>query len=189
MKLTLRKANALQNNIVETLRSIKISSEVSINEFEDLDQKLEKSNKNLLDADAKRSDLLKAQFKIRGLVGSANATSGIDAKLTQAAYVDKRIVQLTEIAVSKAVTDISVLKGKLEKLRNRKDENSRLYGFDNEVITGVFTQDQIDQVSDMIKDLKKQKQKINDEVLELNVRTEIELDEETVKILQGEKLV
>jgi hypothetical protein len=189
MKLTLRKSNALQNSIQEALRSVKVETSTTISEFENLEQKIERSNTELLTADAKRSDLLKVQYMIRGLVGSANAVSGIDAKLTQAAYIDKRIGQLTELASSKKVTDIAILNGKLEKLRNRKEESSRIYGFENELSTGVLNQDQIDQISDMIKDLKKQKQKLNDEILELNVRTEIELDDDAVKILQGEKLV
>jgi hypothetical protein len=37
--------------------------------------------------------------------------------------------------------------------------------------------------------LKKEKQSINDKVLELNVRTEIDLDSDTVALLQAEQLV
>ncbi len=190
MKITLRKANAIQNNIVEAIRAVKIVTSIEINEFQNVADKVSNANKELFLADKKRSDLLMVQFKIRGLVGAANATSGIDAKLTQAAYIDKRMAQLSDMANVKERTEFSVLEGKLEKIRNRKEESrASLYGRDDTVETTVMEQSQVREINDFIKDLKKQKQKINDEVLELNVRTEIDLDEEVVKILQDEKLI
>jgi hypothetical protein len=53
----------------------------------------------------------------------------------------------------------------------------------------VLTADQIEGYKAEIRALKKQKQGINDKVLELNVRTEIELDADTVALLQAEQLV
>lgn len=190
MKITLRKANAVQNNILDAVKSIKISTEVEINEFEDADKKIAQANAELFESDKRRSDLLMAQFAIRGLVGVANATSGIDAKLTQAAYIDKRMNQLTEISGVKAITSMEVIAGKLEKLRNRKDDSrSSLYGYNDNVTTSVLTQEQINEVSDFVKDLRKQKQTLNDEILELNVRTEIELSADVVEVLHKEKLI
>ena len=55
--------------------------------------------------------------------------------------------------------------------------------------TTVVSQEQIDQVKAEIQNLKKQKQKINDEVLELNIRTEIPLSEDVVATLQAEGLI
>lgn len=190
MNITLRKANAIQNNIVEAIRAVKISTSIEINEFESAVDKINSSNKELFQADQRRSDLLMAQFKIRGLVGSANATSGIDAKLTQAAYIDKRLAQLSDMSSAKERTQTSVLEGKLDKIRNRKEESrASLYGRDDTVETGVMDKEQILEINNFIKELKKQKQKINDEVLELNVRTEITLDEEVLNILKSENLI
>ena len=55
--------------------------------------------------------------------------------------------------------------------------------------TTVVSQDQIDQAKSEILNLKKQKQKLNDEILELNIKTEIPLSDETVKLLQQEGLI
>jgi hypothetical protein len=41
----------------------------------------------------------------------------------------------------------------------------------------------------MIRELKNQKQKLNDEVLELNVRTEIKLSQDVEEILRAEGLI
>ena len=156
MKITLRKANALQNSITEATRQIKIETNVHINEFEDVSAKLVKANNALFEADKRRSDLLMAQYAIRGMVGVANATSGIDAKLTQAAYIEKRIAQLGDIVNSQEQTDITVLSGKLDKIRNRKEETTRsLYGREDDVQTGVATKDQLADAKKLIQDLKK----------------------------------
>jgi hypothetical protein len=190
MKITLRKANAVQNNILDAVKSIKVATEVEINEFEDAGKKIAQANATLFEADKRRSDLLMAQFAIRGLVGVANATSGIDAKLTEAAYIDKRMSQLAEISGVKEMTSMEVIEGKLEKLRNRKDDSrSAIYGYNDNVTTSVLTQVQIDEVSNFIKDLRMKKQKLNDEILELNVRTDIELGADVVEVLNKEKLI
>jgi uncharacterized protein YdcH (DUF465 family) len=53
----------------------------------------------------------------------------------------------------------------------------------------VITQEQIDQAKAEIKNLKKQKQKLNDDVLELNIKTEIPLSDDVVATLQTEGLL
>jgi hypothetical protein len=189
MKISLRKANAIQNSINDSLKSIKISTTVDINEFEDPQQKIVQYNASLFDKDQKRGNLLMAQYTIRGLVGAANASSGIDSKLTKSAYIDKRIAQLNELNSAEEQTSIEVIVGKLDKIKNRKeDSRMSLYGKDD-VTTSVLTPAQIKEVKNLILNLQKEKQKLNDEILELNVRTEIELPQEVIDVLQAENLV
>jgi len=52
-----------------------------------------------------------------------------------------------------------------------------------------LTKEQIDTAKSMIRDLRNQKQKLNDEILELNVRTEITLTNDVEQILRTEGLV
>jgi hypothetical protein len=190
MNISLRKANAVQNSINEAMRGIKMSLTAEFNEFQDPVVELGRLNKDLMANDQRRSDLLKAQFSIRGLVGAANATSGVDAKLTQAAFIDKRIAQLETFSSSEPMTDHTVIIGKMEKIRNRKeDSRASLYGRDDVVSTNILTKEQIDSAKSMIRELKNQKQKLNDEVLELNVRTEIKLSQDVEEILRAEGLI
>ena len=179
MEITLRKANAVQNSINEAIRSIKIETSIELNEFQDVTAELQAAN-----------DLLLSLYNIRGLVGTANANSGIDLALAKAAFIDKRIAQLNEIAEAKAVTSITILTGKLDKIRNRKEESrASLYGRDDTVSTGIVGAEQIDQAKTEINNLKKQKQKLNDEVLELNIKTEIPISDDVVATLQAEGLL
>ena len=190
MNITLRKANAIQNSISEAIRNIKLVGVLDINEFQDPGVELQKRNAEFFEADKRRADLLKATYQIRGLVGGANATSGVDAKLTQAAYIDKRISQLETITQGEEMVELAVIEGKLDKIRNRKeDSRASIYGREDTVHTGVLTKDQIASAKAMVLELKKQKQKLNDEVLELNVRTEITLSDDVVATLQAEGLL
>jgi uncharacterized protein YdcH (DUF465 family) len=191
MNISLRKANAVQNGINETLKGIEIKTTVELNEFQDVVAELKKANDVLFTNDSRRQRLLLALYNIRGLVGAANASSGIDMKLATAAFIEKRIGQLETLSKLEAVTDLAVINGKLEKIRNDKSETARrsIYGYNDTVSTTVVSAEQIAQVKTEIQNLKKQKQKLNDEILELNIKTEIPLSEDVVKTLTEEGLV
>lgn len=191
MQISLRKANAVQNSINEAIKGIKISATVEINEFQTVEAELTKANNELFANDSRRQRLLLSLYNIRGLVGTANAQSGIDLKLATAAFIDKRLTQLEELAKADTVTDLAVINGKMDKIRNDKGENSRrsIYGIQDTVSTGIISKEQQDQVKAEIQNLKKQKQKLNDEILELNIKTEIPLSEDVVKTLNDEGLI
>jgi hypothetical protein len=191
MKLTLRKANTLQNTIQSALNAVVIRNTVDINEFQDVDAQIEKANAELMTNDVRRSDLLMSLYTIRSLVGQANAEVGITGRLTHAAFIDKRLAQL-EGLISNAgqLGDVDVIKGKLEKIKSRPaDSRASIYGHADEVTTGVLKPAQAETIRDIIKDLRKQKQELNDGVLELNIKTEIELSEEIEIVLKREGIV
>jgi hypothetical protein len=190
MNVSLRKANAIQNSIKELLHNIEIKLTIEINEFEDPVTVLQEANDRLFANDVRRQKLLLAYYNIRGLVGAANASSGIDVALTKAAFIDKRIIQLNSIADIQPMKSLDVISGQVEKLKTVADTGrSSLYGREQTVSTSVVAQYQIDQTRKEILNLRKQKQKLNDEILELNIKTEVPLSEEVVKTLTDEGLV
>lgn len=188
MQITLRKANALQNSIQEHIKGIDCSLNVTLNEFQNPETEINLARAKLLDANRRRANLTVALYAIRAQVGQANANSGISDQLARAAYLDKRIGQLKVLSESTVTEDLTVIKGKLDKIRNDKSERRSLYSNDT-VTVGVLTQESTDQFKADLQILKKEKQEINDKVLELNIRTEITLIDEVVKILQREQLV
>jgi hypothetical protein len=190
MKINLRKASALQNAIQETMRGIAVNLEVKINEFQTPETVLNQKAEEVMIADSRRNDLLVALYSVRAQVNIANAQSGVSDRLARAAYTDKRIEQLGVFASAENRDDIEVIKGKLEKIKTRpSDSRASLYGHHDDVTTGVLPREALDQIKAVLRDMKKQKQRINDEILELNVRTEVELSPEVVAILEREKLV
>jgi hypothetical protein len=190
MNITLRKANAVQNSINDAVRAIKIDLDVELNEFQNVEDVIAKANSQLVENDSRRQKLTMALYNIRALVGTANAASGIDTALAKAAFIDKRIGQLEELAKAKEMTSLDVVKGKLEKIKSLKDEaRSRVFGYGDTVTTTVVSKEQIAQAKAEILNLKKSKQKLNDEILELNIKTEIPLSDETAAVLQAEGLL
>jgi hypothetical protein len=191
MNITLRKASAIQNSINDAVKSIKVELTVELNEFVNVETALAKANGDMVANDGRRQRLTMALYNIRALVGTANAQSGIDTNLAKAAFIDKRIGQLEELAKATEITDLDVIKGKLDKIKNDKGETSRrsIYGYSDTVSTSVISKAQIDQAKAEILNLKKQKQKLNDEILELNIKTEIPLSDEVVASLQAEGLL
>ena len=190
MNITLRKANAVQNSINDAVKNIKVELNVELNEFQNIEETINKANNELVTNDGRRQALTMALYNIRALVGTANASSGIDTALAKAAFVDKRIAQLEQLANASEIIALDVIKGKLEKIRSLKDEaRSRVFGYGDTVTTSVLAKEQIAQAKTEILNLKKQKQKLNDEILELNIKTEIPLSDDVVKTLQAEGLL
>jgi len=186
MKLTLRKASALQNSIQEAIKNIDIKTNILINEFQDSTTVLSAANAEVVKNDARRDALTKVLYTIRAQVGNANTAAGVADKLSEAAYIDKRIGHLQALVGAEVQADAAVIAGKLDKLRNRQDATAHYYGREEGVQTGVLTAAQVEQFKATQRDLKKRKQKLNDEVLELNVRTEIEVADADVAVLTAE---
>ena len=190
-KINLRRAAALQNVLHEHIKNIDVASNVEINEWQQPEQIIQEANAKLFVNDSRRNDLLMSIYTIRSLVASQNAISGISGKLSHMAYVDKRITQLSDILESAGkIESLEVINGRLEKIRNRPaDSRASLYHRDEDVHVSVLAQEQVDQIKTVIRDLKKQKTSLSDEVLELNVRTEIELTSEVDDVLSREGLI
>ena len=77
----------------------------------------------------------------------------------------------------------------MAKIRNRKDDARSLYYSESKVDTSIFTQDDIDGFRAHVSQAKKQKQQLQDELLDMNVRTEITLSEQVISTLTAEGLL
>lgn len=188
MKLSLRKASALQNAIQDHIKTIDIKTSVQLNEFQDAETMLLNARATVLANDVRRSELTRTIYDLRKLTGRANVESGVADLLTDAALVDKRLGHLTGLSETTVAEDLTVLTGKLTRLKEQ-EKTSRVYGYNDTVNTGVLAQEQIEMFKSQIRELKKEKQTINDKILELNVRTEITLTDDVVKLLQKEQLL
>jgi hypothetical protein len=188
MKITLRKANALQNSINDALKHIDVKTKVSLNEFQDPEGVLAVSAADAKKNLDRRVSLTNALYDIRGGVGYVNHTAGVDEKLTEIARIEKQIQLYTAYVGVEAREAAAVIAGKLEKLRNT-EAKSRIYGYGDTVDSGVFTAEDIAGFKAVVANLKKQKQVLQDAVLEANVRNEVVLKQTTVETLTAENLL
>lgn len=187
MKVNLRKANAIQVAINETVKGLEFNATASINEFQDADKEILAASSKFSGNLARRVALLDALYEIRKAVASANDSAGIDGRLADVARLEKDLQFYSTYAKASVITDSAVINGKLEKIRNRKEDAYSYRG--EKVDTSIFNEKVLESFKSIVASAKKQKQKLQDELLELNVRTEIEFSAATVTTLTNEKIL
>jgi NTP pyrophosphatase (non-canonical NTP hydrolase) len=182
MKLTLRKANAVQAAINEMIKGLDLSTTVTLNEFEDVEEQISAVRDRFQTHSATRYKLMMALYEIRNKVAQANASAGINDLLADVAYLEKQISYNTMLAGKGAQTSLRVLNGQVKKLSEVKEDG---YGYSRrDMTTSIFTEEEIEDFRRTAADFKRQKQSLQDTLLELNVQTEIQLNEETARFLE-----
>ena len=182
MKLTLRKANAIQAAINEAIKGLDLGTSVTLNEFEGVEDQIQSVRDRFWTHAATRNQLTMALYEIRVRVARANAESGINDHLANVAYLEKQISHNTMLAGKGAQTALRVLNGQVKKLSEVKEDG---FGYrHNPITTSIFTEEEIEGFKRTAADFKREKQRIQDLLLELNVQTEIDLDEETADFLK-----
>lgn len=174
MKITLRKANALQLAISEAVKNISVETDVKINEFQNGEAEIARVAAEFQTNLARRTQLMDAMYAIRKAVSTANAGAGVDVKLADVAQLEKQVQFYNGLAGKKTRDEAAVVEGKLKRL-SEVEAKSRMYGYGDTVDTSVLTAEDIKGFRNAAATAKKAKQKLQDELLEINVRTEIEV--------------
>ena len=186
MKISLRKANALQTAISEALAGLDFATEVAINEFEKPTAKIAEKQDSFFKNEQRRAALLDAQYQIRENVKQENSSNGIDDRLVKVARLEKDVSFYSRFMKMEPALDNDVIVGKLGKLKGQAEA---YYGREEAVRTTIFTTEVIVDFKGKVSSLKKNKQALQDELLELNVRNEIELTANTVAVLKAENIL
>jgi hypothetical protein len=189
MKISLRKANALQMAVNESIKNLEFNQNIILNEFQDPAKELEVASKKFAANINRRFALFHALYDIRKSVSNANTDKGISETLADIAHLEKDIVFFGNFSKTAVSVDLAVINGKLEKMRNRADTADAFYHDQQGVSTTIFTHGELAGFATIVKTAKKQKQKLQDELLELNIRTEVELSETVVSTLTAEGLL
>lgn len=186
MKVSLRKANALQRAITEAAKAAEPKVTVEINEFVDAKDVFEQGVVALTDTINRRVALSDVLYDIRKDVANANTSAGINDMLNEVARLESRVRFYEGLARNSTAENIEVIAAKQEKLRNMKDE---AYRYLNSINTTVLTTKNIEDFKAFAREAKKQKQAVQDKLLELNIKTEIELSAFAVETLTKEGLI
>ena len=187
MKLTLRKANAVQANINEALKSLQLETQVTLNEFEGVVSQIDAVRERFFANNNARKELVFALYEIRSKVAQANAEAGINDMLTNVAYLEKEISHNNSMAAKGEQTSLKVLNGQVLKNVGSKDDP---YGYNRrDAVTSIFTKEEIAEFRKVASDSKRIKQRLQDELLALNIKTEIVLSENTALLLTKETIL
>ena len=181
MKVTLRKANALQAAIAEMISALDLVTEISINEFEKPELKLDEAKNKFEENVNTRYYLMRVQYEIRRQVSIANAESGINDLLAEVAMTDKDIALYSKLAKLRPALESKVIVGKLDKIKGRVED--QYYGREEHVTTSLFSENEIKDFKARLASLKKEKVRLQDLLLERNIQKEIELSKGSVDLL------
>ena len=186
MRVSLRKANALQQSIRDLITEIGISNSIHINEFQDASKILAEAQTKMTANLERRVALQEALYSIRAHVAEANHTSGIQQLLTDVQRIDRVQGEYSTI-LRENVKAVPLDEIEARQAKFRKQEQD-IYNR-NEIITSVFNENSLGTFKVTVSNLKTQKQSIQDKILELNVKTEIDLPQELVDVLKKENLI
>lgn len=187
MQVTLRKASVLQQAVQDAIKAITLKGKVSINEFQDPAAELAAASKTLREDITRITNLSHALANIRSSVGLVNAQAGVNGLLAELAATERLITRYTELTEAGNLTeDFAVVSGKVEKLKGR--DEARYYG-SSEVETGAISPDEMEAFKNELRVLRKRKQELNDKLLEINIKTTVDIVGQTESVLQKENLI
>lgn len=181
MKLTLRKAAKVAQMMREAADNIRVQARIDLNEFSDPMQNLEAARAQAVKDNDEKINLLSAVYHLREQIGVVNATAGISSLMSQGAFIDAQIRILEDQSSSSNLRLSSeYIQGRLAKAKTATDTR---YGYHDDLTSGVYTGEDASVMKQTLQHLRKEKVNIQDSILELNVNTSIEVDDEFKEVL------
>jgi len=191
-KITLRKANAVQAEIRKAISASNVSDTVNITEYtSDVANALEKAMADYATDVTRKVALNTALFNIRKSVSQANATAGISDILADVELIDAKMTVYSNVATKSVAKSLNEINSRIEKMKTTVvDASTRMYGDRfNTVDTSVVEQSTIDGAKQIVKQLKREKQTLQDKLLTLNVNTTIDISLEDEMVLKVEGIL
>ena len=181
MKLSLRKANALQLLIQEQINEPFIGT-VTITKYDNIDSTFDAAESVLTETIGKKFSLIEVLYSLRKKVGAASASAGIADLLTDLASNAKQTAFFKQLA---STTQFALPKTQIVAIFKDLAEQAQTasYARKDAVTVSLLNKETVDAYKSALTKLRKEKQVISDKLLHLNVSTEIELDETEQDVL------
>ena len=184
MYISLRKAAALQKEILSAIENIDTTAVVSVYE-EDVNAILVDKEAVVLAKLNERNALMDALFEIRDLTATTNVAQGITSLVAQKARLEKDIALYTKLANSSPRQTTSVVNGRIQKVR--ASENT--YSHTENLSLDVLSESNIALLTATVVEMKKEKVEVQDQLLELNIKHNIDLSDGSVAVLTAKGLL
>ena len=191
MKISLRKANTIQELVGEALQqSLESPTNLDVMAIDEWKDELRFARKTFLSEMATRAQLVSARYEVRKLISEENAKQGVTSLLATLAETDTMINLMKRNVVDQTVSDKYDV---VEKKRERKiallDKEGLHYNRSDTYDVSIIDAETIKVYKETVKVLKRKRQRITDELLEKNIRSEIELPSWTVDLLREHGLI
>lgn len=178
MKLSLRKANALQLEITQAIGEFQPSSCITLTEYSTLPDVVTESNTNLAKLGT-TIELTNIVYDMRKKIAIANAAE-INSILTNIAHINK-LISLEQIISSASARETdAVINAKIQRLKTPSTDRYSIVSLN----TPLFHQSHISKSISAIVAYRRIIVGLKDRLLELNISTQIELEDKQVKTLQ-----
>jgi len=191
MKISLRKANTIQELVGEALKQpLESPANLDVLAIDEWKDELRFARKTFLSEMATRTQLVSARYEVRKRISEENAKQGVTSLLATLAETDTMINLMKRNVVDQTVSDKYDV---VEKKRERKitlldKEGMHVYRSDTFDVS-IIDAETIKTYKEKVKVLKRKRQRINDELLEKNIRSEIELPSWAVDLLREHGLI
>lgn len=189
MEINLRKANAIQAEIRRAISNAVAKNTLSVSEYTaDVAGALEKAKQEFVTETKRKVALTTALYNIRKSVGQANATAGINDILADVQAVEAEMAIFSSIGNETVAKSLDEINARIQKIKDAPVDSPRaaLYGERyNNVDTSVVEESTIANAKERVKELKRQRQNLQDKLLALNVNTLITIggvDENVLKL-------
>lgn len=191
MEINLRKANAIQAEIRKAIAGVKLDANVAVTEFTaNISEALVDATIAYQRGVERKVALTKALYNIRNSVANVNATVGINTLLGNVEALDKEMAIHSDVASQAVAKPLAEVVARVEKMKTNPSNESRIYGDRfNTVETSVVTPSNIDAAKLRVKELKRQRQALQDKLLNLNVNTLITITSEDQTLLTEEGIL
>ena len=188
MKVSLRKAAALQEAITEAINDInhrEFDTLIDVLDEEYPEVALDTEQEKFLKSVEQTMLLMNAKAEIRKLVGEANHTCGINTLFANMKLIENKMELFYGLKGYTPRVKPSAYQKKITRINNNSDS---ILG-NKSVPVSVITENTIDTFSRKYKEVSKEKRELSEKLLELNVGTQIQLPDEVHKVLQKHNIV
>lgn len=186
MKVNLRKANALQEGLTAILNDNSDAPMISLDVMvhDNWKDRLVSMKNEYLDHIGTYQNRVLLRQQLRTMISAKNHEVGVDGLLAQIKATELQLAHLQSIVARLVVRDIdSVVEKKIERKLSEMNKTERSFSFDPTYEVSIWNNEDRDILKKWITELKRFKQKLQDDLLERNVSAEVELREDMVKDL------
>jgi hypothetical protein len=185
MKINLRKASVVQQTILDEIKRLGTEdTTVKVSLYEqDIEARLNEQLAKVRENHAKAGRLLNANKFLRGLVARKNAEVGVTDYLAEEAMLASAEARLKAFSEANVRPNLESLKAEIESRKaSGASERASIYGREyNDV--NVVPVESINEAKKELENIRKRRRKIKDEMVSINVRTEIEVPEQVALVL------
>jgi hypothetical protein len=188
VQVTLRKANSIQKVIrteINSLTRVLAADEISVTIFDkDVASTIKNARDNFNAAMIKRDRLTNILYEIRQLVCDANYKSGVTALINETARLGAVQENLQKLATISAAVPLEQIVEDLEIQRQRFEKSPESFRVRENMDVSLMTEDMLREIKEKNLAIARNRRRLDDEILNLNVSTMINISDESYKFLE-----